>query len=411
MAEIISVSALNKYVKSILESDEALADIAIRGEISNFVRNFKTGHCYFSLKDEKANVRVVMFRTDAQNLSFSPENGMQVVARGRISLYERDGAFQIYSEHLFLDGEGGAQQAFLQLKSRLEKDGLFSQEHKMPLPKYPKNVGIVSSKTGAALQDILQVARRRYPLVTFILAPVSVQGQAAVKEIVLAIKTLETSPQIELIIIARGGGSAEDLWVFNSEELARAVFACQVPTISAIGHEIDYTILDFVADLRAPTPSAAAEMALPDIEEIKRQIENAGMNILQKMKTSINLCYNRFNAALHKTWQNSPAVQIMAAKSHLSQISSQLKIVENQQYHNLCTSFKAGVSLAQSLSPYAVLARGYCVAQFKNTTLSSVTQCKAKDHVKLILQDGTIDATVENLIQKEVTGLEKTAEF
>ena len=265
MANVISVTALNRYVKSILESDAVLTDIALRGEVSNFTNHYKTGHFYFTLKDEKCAVKAVMFRSYAQQLSFVPENGMRVIVRCRVSLFERDGAFQVYVEDLFPDGLGAMQMAFEQLKARLEREGLFAPEHKKPLPRHPRRIGLVTSRTGAAIQDILNVTRRRCPGMEFVLCPVNVQGAEAAPGIVRAIQVLGARDDIDVIIVARGGGSREDLWVFNDEAIARAAYACRVPLVSAIGHEIDFCILDFVADLRAPTPSAAAELATPDM--------------------------------------------------------------------------------------------------------------------------------------------------
>ena len=267
MAEVISVSALNQYVKTLLDANDLLFDLALRGEIANFVQNARSGHCYFSLRDETSSVKAVMFRSDARRLGFRPEEGMKVIVRCRATLYERDGAFQVYVNDMFPDGIGSAQLAFEQLKAKLDREGLFAAERKKPLPRFPKCIGLVTSKTGAALQDIRNVIGRRWPAVRLLLCPVSVQGFEAADEIAAAIDRLDKSGQVDEIIVARGGGSREDLWVFNAERIARAASRCKTPLISAIGHEIDFTILDFVADQRAPTPSAAAELAVPDRAE------------------------------------------------------------------------------------------------------------------------------------------------
>ena len=262
MAELLTVTALNRYVKARLDGDDFLFDLALRGEIANFVQNARSGHCYFSLRDEQSSVKAVMFRSDARRLAFRPEEGMRVVVRCRATLYERDGAFQIYVNDMFPDGIGAAQLAFEQLKARLEAEGLFDPAHKKPLPAYPQCIGLVTSRTGAALQDIRNVIGRRWPLARLLLCPVNVQGFEAAGEIAAAIRRLDQTGKADVILVARGGGSREDLWVFNAEVIARAAYRCKTPLISAIGHEIDYTLLDFVADLRAPTPSAAAELAL-----------------------------------------------------------------------------------------------------------------------------------------------------
>ncbi len=399
MADIIAVSALNKYVRSILESDPVLTDIAVRGEISNFVRNHKTGHCYFSLKDDKAAVKAVMFRLEAQGLAFAPENGMQVVARGRISLYERDGAFQIYAEHLFLDGAGAAQQAFLQLKERLEKDGLFDAARKKNLPPWPKKIGLVTSKTGAALQDILNVAARRYPLVSFVLAPVTVQGQAAVPGIVRAVQVLDGLPGIDLIIVARGGGAAEDLWVFNAEALARAVFACTTPVVSAIGHETDHTILDFVADLRAPTPSAAAELALPDIADVRHSLLNIMMNIANKIHFKRDLCYNEVENRVCRAQSCSPAGAVLAARERLTAATALAGRLAQQKLAARRQRFGAAAALAEGLNPYAVLARGYGAVARQGRLVRSVKDCVPGDSIQITLRDGSIEATANNVTE------------
>ena len=284
MAEVISVSALNQYVKTLLDANDILFDLALRGEIANFVQNARSGHCYFSLRDAVASVKAVMFRSDARRLGFRPEEGMKVVVRCRATLYERDGAFQVYVNEMFPDGIGAAQLAFEQLKAKLEQEGLFAAEHKKSLPAYPKCIGIVTSKTGAALQDIRNVIGRRWPAAKLLLCPVSVQGFEAAQQVADAIGRLDRSGKVDEIIVARGGGSREDLWVFNAEVIARAAYRCKVPLISAIGHEIDFTILDFVADRRAPTPSAAAELAVPDRAELLRvllQLEQRCQSTLQ----------------------------------------------------------------------------------------------------------------------------------
>ena len=289
MTDVIGVSALNRYVKSTLDSDGFLSDLALRGEVSGFVNHVKSGHWYFTLKDEKASVKAVMFRQEARRLGFVPQDGMRVVVRCRASLYEATGSFQVYVQDLFPDGLGAAQLAFDQLKARLEAEGLFRPEHKKPLPAYPARIGVVTSATGAALQDIRNVLSRRWPLATLLLAGVNVQGLAAAEEISRAIAELDASGLADVIIVARGGGSREDLWVFNDERIARAAYACKTPLISAVGHEIDVSILDYVADLRAPTPSAAAELATPDREAERQKICTILSNIHEYMHSRLNL--------------------------------------------------------------------------------------------------------------------------
>lgn len=397
MIEAITVSALNKYVRSILESDPVLTDIAISGEVSNFVRNHKTGHCYFSLKDAKASVKAVMFRTEAENLGFQPENGMRVVARGRISLYERDGAFQVYVEFMFPDGEGAVQIAFDQLKARLEAEGLFAPEHKQPLPEFPACVGLVTSKTGAALQDILKVAQRRCPAAEFLLVPVAVQGTGAAEQVCAAIAALDGAEDVDVIIVARGGGSAEDLWVFNAEAIARAAHACSTPLISAIGHETDFTILDYVADLRAPTPSAAAEMALPDLAHYYRNVVHIYTQIRNNIQLEIDSWYNDWKGMLRQCGTQGLSARLAGQREALRRTADTLRGRQHSRVQQAQTRLRAAAALAEGLSPYAVLARGYSVARTRGAVLRSVAQAQPGDPVDIQLADGMLGCTVNRV--------------
>ena len=363
MAEVITVSALNQYVKRLLDVDDVLFDLALRGEIANFVRNSRSGHCYFSLRDETASVKAVMFRSDARQLGFSPEEGMKVVVRCRATLYERDGAFQVYVNDMFPDGIGSAQLAFEQLKAKLEKEGLFAQEHKKPLPTFPKCIGLVTSKTGAALQDIRNVIGRRWPAVRLLLAPVNVQGFEAADEIAAAIDRLDRSGQVDEIIVARGGGSREDLWVFNAEKIARAAYRCRTPLISAIGHEIDFTILDFVADQRAPTPSAAAELAVPDRAEQGRKLCSLEENIHNCIQNRLDLCYNRLEQAGQPLSRAGMDAALAERDARLEELTEQLHTAVQKKKADSELRLQHTAALTASLSPYGVLARGYAMVQ------------------------------------------------
>ena len=358
MANVISVTALNRYVKSILESDAVLTDIALRGEVSNFTNHYKTGHFYFTLKDEKCAVKAVMFRSYAQQLSFVPENGMRVIVRCRVSLFERDGAFQVYVEDLFPDGLGAMQMAFEQLKARLEREGLFAPEHKKPLPRHPRRVGLVTSKTGAAIQDILNVTRRRCPAMEFVLCPVNVQGAEAAPGIVRAIQALGARSDIDVIIVARGGGSREDLWVFNDEAIARAAYACRVPLVSAIGHEIDFCILDFVADLRAPTPSAAAERVAPDLWCEFSALCRLHANIQKSMQNKLALCYNKMQAAAGSNALRRASRSPQREREQLCAVAAKLCEKMHGRMQTARQAFSHDATLAHTLNPYAVLVRG-----------------------------------------------------
>ena len=380
----VSVTALNRYVRSLLDGDLRLRDLRLRGEISNFVHH-RTGHCYFSLKDEACSVRAVMFRADAQQLRFLPQNGMQVVADCRVSLFERDGSFQVYVSSLFPDGLGSIRLAFEQLKSRLEKEGLFDPAHKKPLPPMPAVIGVVTSATGAALQDIRNVLSRRFPLTRLLLAPVSVQGAQAAQEVAAAIARLDADGRADVIIVARGGGSAEDLWVFNDERIARAAYACRTPLISAIGHEIDFTILDFVADWRAPTPSAAAELAVPETGALLRQR-------LQRCRQNVQVLAN--HPALRASAQRVPT-----CRDRLSALNAALCRQAQSSLAQRADRLAACARLAASLDPYAVLARGYAVV-YQDGVPARPTRLKAGDAVQIETAAARLDCTVEHVMPK-----------
>ena len=277
---VITVTQLNTYIKSILDENPVLKTIYIKGEISNFKHYYKSGHMYLTLKDSNCQLKAVMFSSYASRLKFRPENGMSVICRGRISAYEKDGVYQLYIEDMQPDGIGSLSIAFEQLKEKLEKEGLFDLSHKKSIPKYPQKIGVATSNMGAAIEDIKNIIKRRYPVAELVVAPTIVQGDAAPEDIVKSIKLLDSIDDIDVIIVGRGGGSLEDLWAFNTEIVARAVFECKKPIISAVGHETDFTICDFVADLRAETPSAAAEKAVPDINELMKFTEAAESKML-----------------------------------------------------------------------------------------------------------------------------------
>ena len=361
MADYINVTSLNRLAKRVLEQCDPLNDLIVCGEISGFTRHYKSGHLYFTLKDENASIKTVMFRSQAQLLNFEPQNGMLVLVYGRATIYERDGAFQLYADYMKPFGAGAAQMAFDALYKKLDSEGLFAPERKRPLPAVPRCIGVVTSKTGAAWQDVQNVIGRRWPMVKLLLAPVSVQGIEAEKSIVDGIRRLDRDPRPDLILVTRGGGSKEDLWVFNAEEIARAAFRCKTPLISAIGHEIDYTILDFVADQRAPTPSAAAELAVPDREEQWNILQNLQQNISENMQKRLKLCYNeleQYNLALerkpaHHIWKRDFDQLEQAGQTLQIQIQRRMQAANMQLEH--------AAALTASLSPYRVLARGYAM--------------------------------------------------
>ena len=381
MAEVITVSALNHYVKMLLDANDRLFDIALRGEIANFVQNARSGHCYFSLRDEASSVKAVMFRADARRLAFRPEEGMRVVVRCRATLYERDGAFQLYVNDMFPDGIGAAQLALEQLKAKLEQEGLFAPEHKKPLPTFPKCIGVVTSKTGAALQDIRNVLTRRWPSVQLLLCPVTVQGFEAAQQVADAIRKLDQRKEVDEIIVARGGGSREDLWVFNAEVIARAAYHCKKPLISAIGHEIDYTILDFVADRRAPTPSAAAELAVPDRAEQKRILLDLQQNIRKNMQNRLDLCYNGLEQYNFLLERNAPDKILQQYSSRLQQMRQAIQAQQKARMNDKKMQLQHAAALAASLDPYRVLARGYALVTDAKGKVCTVEQLQPEQTI------------------------------
>ena len=367
MADFIKVTDLNRLAKQVLAQCDPLNDVIVCGEISGFVRHYKSGHIYFTLKDENAGVKAVMFRSQARLLPFEPQNGMQVLVYGHATIYERDGSFQLYADYMRPFGAGAAQMAFDALYKKLETEGLFAPERKRPLPAVPRCIGVVTSKTGAAWQDVQNVIARRWPGVQLLLAPVNVQGLEAERSIVAGIRALDNDPRPDLILVTRGGGSKEDLWIFNSERIARAAAACRKPLVSAVGHEIDTTILDYVADLRAPTPSAAAELCVPDRREMQRKIFILQQNIQNNIQNCCRICYNKVESlstgqAMQRTRQAvQRRVQSLAAVSDAVQAQSDRRITAAQ------AQLQSAAALAASLNPYGVLARGYTVASVGGT--------------------------------------------
>lgn len=358
MADILTVTSLNLYVKSILENDSNLFDIAVEGELSNY-KKYPSGHCYFTLKDDKSSIKGVMFQSYARGLNFQPENGMKVIVRGKVSLYERDGAYQLYVTNMFPAGAGAYQIAFDRLKAKLEKEGLFDRERKKPLPAIPFKIGIATSAKGAALHDIISTAQRRFPCVEIVLAPCMVQGNEAEPTVINAIKQLDSIEDVEVIIITRGGGSREDLWVFNSEAIARAAFACKKPTVSAIGHEIDFSILDFVCDVRAATPTQAAEIVLPDIYSLRMQMAAYDRNISRQVKNYIENQYNKLTLIEKSDGFNNVKNTVTSSKEYLKRMKNDLRQALNNKFTLLQREINSRTQLLENQSPLNNLKRGY----------------------------------------------------
>lgn len=361
MAEFINVTTLNRLAKDVLGQCEPLNNLIVCGEISGFTRHYKSGHLYFSLKDENASVKGVMFRGQARLLNFEPQNGMLVLAYGHATIYERDGAFQLYVDYMRPFGAGAAQMAFDALYKKLEAEGLFAPERKRPLPPVPRCIGVVTSKTGAAWQDVQNVIGRRWPMVRLLLAPVTVQGLEAERSVVAGIRALDRDERPDLILVTRGGGSKEDLWVFNSERIARAAVVCRKPVVSAVGHEIDTTILDYVADLRAPTPSAAAELCVPDQREFLQKISILRENIQNCIQNRLQICYNKFTMASVQQARQREQQRLALFEQELIRTQQLTMRAQKQCMMQAEARLRSAAALAESLNPYGVLARGYAM--------------------------------------------------
>lgn len=397
MAEYIQVSALNALARRVLENCEPLNNLIVCGEISNFTRHSKSGHLYFTLKDEQSSVKTVMFRDKARLLGFAPQNGMLVLVYGRATLYERDGAFQVYAEYMRPFGAGAAQMAFDALRKKLEAEGLFDPARKRPLPPMPRCIGVVTSKTGAALQDVRNVISRRWPLTKLLLAPVNVQGLEAEQSILDGIHALDADPRPELILVTRGGGSKEDLWVFNSERIARAVSRCRKPVVSAVGHEIDYTILDYVADLRAPTPSAAAEVCVPDIRQVRQNLFILGQNIQKNIQSRFQMCYNNLNVLAPQRALTAQKTALDERRQTLQSLSAALREANTAQLRQKQAALGNAAAMAESLNPYGVLARGYTIIRDKTGHCRTVSQLKAGQTFTLQGSDASATCTVDQV--------------
>lgn len=360
MRTVLTVKQLNSYVKSLLEGDVRLASVYLRGEISNFKNHYQSGHLYFSLKDGDAVIRAVMFRASAAYLKFLPEDGMSVICRGRVSLYERDGSYQFYAEEMIPDGVGDLAVAFEQIKNRLEKKGYFDPLAKKPIPKFPKKICVITSQTGAAVRDILNILERRYPICEVTLFPTLVQGENAASDLANAVISAQDF-DFDTIIIGRGGGSIEDLWAFNDEMLAETIYKCRIPVISAVGHETDFTICDFVADLRAPTPSAAAELAVPDVSELRQNLDS----IFERICYSYNSLILSYRSKLSVLTKSSVLFKNDAfferQKFNLQKSQTALTVAFSKRLDSELSRFKENVSKLDALSPLSILHRGYSV--------------------------------------------------
>lgn len=401
----MTVSELNSNMKKLLDSRAGLKDIWIQGEISNFKVNLPSGHMYLTLKDEKSVLKACMFRGANQNLTFRPEDGMKVLARGRVTVYEPGGSYQLYIEELVLDGLGELYAAFNQLKEKLRTEGLFDEEFKKPIPMYPKRVGVITSDTGAAVRDIINVIKRRFRYADIILYPSKVQGEGAAENVCRGIEYFNETKSVDVIIAGRGGGSIEDLWAFNEEITARAIFKSEIPIISAVGHEIDFTIADFVADMRAPTPSAAAELAVPSSEELyerlsvgKERMKNALIQSLRQRTDRLNYAKKMLSAERFSDKLNNLMILIDTKNQYM--IKSIGSILNKKE-----KALAVNAAKLDSLSPLGVLARGYgIVTDYKDSVIKSVKDLDKGMKVGIKLSDGSVKARIEEVLSSESEG-------
>lgn len=396
---VLSVSQLNRYVKSRMDADENLFNVFLVGEISNFTDHYKTGHFYFSLKDEEAQIKAVMFRQNALKVKFRPENGLRVIVRGRVSLYEAAGSYQVFVDDMQPDGVGALNLAFEQLKERLEREGLFDAAHKKPLPRFPERIGVITSEIGAAVQDILNILGRRFPYAQVILAPVLVQGEGAPAQLIDALQSFNAFKNVDVIILGRGGGSAEDLWAFNDERLAYAVYRSQIPVISAVGHETDFTICDFVADLRAPTPSAAAELAVPDQMQLRAEIHTLLSRMQRSVTNNLREQRLRLEQSTQKSVLKNPNLYFDTKRMQLISVSTQFDALEKTILHRARIRLQENAAKLQALSPLSVLARGYSVTTLADgTVVHSANQLSDNTEITVQLADGKAACTVKEIL-------------
>ena len=397
---VLSVSQLNRYIKMNFDADENLANIFISGEISNFTNHYRTGHLYFTLKDDSAAVRAVMFNSSAKRLKFMPEDGMKVIARGRVSVYEASGQYQLYVDDMQPDGVGALNLAYEQLKEKLQKEGLFSELHKKPLPPYPEKVGVITSPTGAAVRDIINVLGRRFPYAEIVFCPVLVQGDGAHLQLTDAVNLFNSERAADVIIIGRGGGSIEDLWEVNDEGLARAVYNSEIPVISAVGHETDFTICDFVADMRAPTPSAAAELAVPDANELQYALSALKNRMFLNVSSGIADRRSRLEYLTSKGALKSPDEMLSNRSQRLDTAFSKMLSSYENRIGGKKVEFISAATALSKLDPMSVLMRGFAFVSDKNGKNVYSSQALAKgDKINVRFHDGSAVCEVKEITQ------------
>ena len=391
---VLSITQLNEYIRSRMDADPMLTQVAVRGEISNY-KLYPSGHHYFTLKDESSALRCVMFKGNAMRLRFRPENGMKIIAMGKVSVFPRDGAYQLYCTAMAMDGVGDLYAAFEQLKQKLAAQGLFDPAHKKPLPRYPGTIGIITSSAGAAVHDMLRILRKRYPLSHVRLLPVRVQGAEAPGEIAAAIGYANHYRLADLLIVGRGGGSIEDLWAFNDERVAYAIYKSEIPVISAVGHEPDVTISDFVADLRAATPSNAAELAVPDQDALRQSLDSMSAAMASSLNRQIKGARQHLDVLSKSPALRSPTGYLEQRQKSLELLKNRLAAAQNQNITRSHARYIAAVSKLDAMSPLKVLTRGYSMAQTDGgEVLRSVSQVELGQRIHIFLSDGKLSATV-----------------
>ena len=399
----VSVTQLTQYIKLLLDRDEILTQVCVRGELSNY-KAHSSGHQYFTLKDEGAVISCVMFRSDAMRMRFRPESGMKVILYGRVSLFPKSGQYQIYVTAMQPDGVGALAVAFEQLKTRLHEEGLFDAAHKKPLPSYPRRIALVTSPTGAAVRDMIRILGRRWPMAEVLVCPVRVQGEGAAEEVAAMLSYVDRHRLADVIITGRGGGSLEDLWAFNEECVARAIWQCQTPVISAVGHEPDVTISDFVADLRAATPSNAAELAVPDGEALQGFLRQLKLRMEQAESQRIRHLRQRLDRLAKSRVMTRPEAYLQQQELHLEMLRQRLEHAGQVTLQKNTQRFRQAAAKLDALSPLKVLGRGYAMATLDEQVVRSVEQLSPGETIAVSFSDGTAQCRVETLQRRKQHG-------
>lgn len=391
---VLTVSALNFYIKSVFDGDPNLLNVFVEGEISNFKNHYSSGHLYFSIKDDNSNIKCVMFNRAASRLKFEPQNDMKVVIRGRVAVYERDGQYQIYCEDMQPLGAGALAIAFEQLKERLGKEGLFNTDRKRPLPKNIKRIAVLTSNTGAAIQDIISVSNRRNPMIELVICTVLVQGEGAAKSMIQMLDKVYNAKGIDAIIVGRGGGSVEDLWCFNDEELIRKIYASPIPVVSAVGHETDFTLCDFVADLRAPTPSAAAEIVVPDVLTKIADITMMKRRITELSIGFINIMYERLDRALQSNVFADSKNTFKAKQDQLASLIDKFYAISRLKFSKYENETNILFKKLEALNPISVMSRGFSLVYNDNGEIATANNLRIDSNISIKFIDGTAKCKV-----------------